>query len=205
MLQILPVLLVWLVGLVSPGPDFTLNISQSLHKGRKSGLATSLGFGAGVLIHCVYCLVGLGIIISQSIILFSVLKIVGGAYLIYLGLASILNTNISKNSKFKQAINQKETLYQSFKVGFLTDVLNPKTTILILGLFAQLIEYKIDLSVQILFTFGLVISTILWHSFVSLAFSTKYIRFKYNSFKSAISQVFGLILIGFGCVLILIR
>ncbi len=200
MIQFLSIFLVWLVGLVLPGPDFAMNLNQSLSKGRKAGLFTSVGFGLGILVHCSYCLLGIGVVISKSILLFDLIKILGGTYLIYLGIVAFFAKNIAEKEKSSNLNLEipKEKWYKSLQIGFFTDVLNPKTTVLILSLFTQIIDTNTSFGLQVLYAFSFSFSTTIWHSFVAVIFSVDLIRAKYNKFKNILSKVFGVILIGLG-------
>ena len=71
---------------ISPGADFVMITRNSIFHGRKSGLYSSLGIGLAIWIHVAYSIAGLAIIISKSILLFSLIKYLGAAYLIYIGL-----------------------------------------------------------------------------------------------------------------------
>lgn len=85
----LTVLAVGAVAIVTPGPDFALTLRSSLVHSKRAGLYTAIGVGAGNTVHATYSLVGIGAIISQSILFFSLLKWAGAAYLIYLGVKSL--------------------------------------------------------------------------------------------------------------------
>ena len=74
-----------LFAVMSPGPDFTIILKQSVSHGRKISIITSLGIGTGILIHILICMLGLGIIISESKFLFEFIKILGSIYLLYIG------------------------------------------------------------------------------------------------------------------------
>jgi len=78
-----------LVAVVTPGPDFALTLRNSLAYSRRAGLYTAVGVGAGNLVHATYSLIGIGAVISKSILLFNILKWVGAAYLIYVGIKSL--------------------------------------------------------------------------------------------------------------------
>src|SRR5687767_1702869 len=86
--QILVIVSVTLLVMVSPGPDMVLVLRNSLVSGRHAGLQTSIGILFANLVHITYCVLGIGVLISQSIVAFSMLKYAGAAYLIYLGIVS---------------------------------------------------------------------------------------------------------------------
>src|SRR5262245_18482005 len=86
--QILTIVSVTALVMVIPGPDMVLVLRNTFVGGRSAGLRTSVGILSGNLVHVTYCLLGIGLIISQSILAFAALKYAAGAYLIYLGVVS---------------------------------------------------------------------------------------------------------------------
>ncbi|HEX6243554.1 MAG TPA: LysE family translocator, partial [Polyangiales bacterium] len=78
-----------LLCMLSPGPDMVLVMHSTLRGDRSAGLATSAGVLTGNLVHITYCALGVGYVVAHSVVAYSVLKLVGGLYLIFLGLASL--------------------------------------------------------------------------------------------------------------------
>lgn len=70
-----------LIAVISPGPDFALTLRNSLAYSRQAGICTAMGITVGHIVHATYCLVGIGAIISRSILLFNIIKWLGAAYL----------------------------------------------------------------------------------------------------------------------------
>jgi len=87
--QVLVVVGVTFFVMISPGPDMVLVSRNTLVGGRIGGLQTSLGILLGNFVHMAYCVFGVGWLISRSILAFSVLKYLGAAYLIHLGIKSL--------------------------------------------------------------------------------------------------------------------
>jgi threonine/homoserine/homoserine lactone efflux protein len=87
--QALVIVSVTFLVMVTPGPDMVLVLRNTLVSGRRAGLETSAGILSGNLVHIIYCLLGIGLLISQSILAFSALKYAAAAYLIYLGIMSL--------------------------------------------------------------------------------------------------------------------
>jgi len=186
-----------LAGVVSPGPDFVITVRNSLKYSRKTGIYTAIGFGLGIAIHIAYCIAGLAFIISKSIIVFSIIKYLGAAYLIYIGLKSIF----SKSAKIRIGEIEKEkeiSRLKAIQIGFLTNVLNPKATLFYLGLFTFII--KPDTPALILAAASLVmIATIIgWFSLVAIFFTHNRIRRTYEKFQKSINRTLGgfLLLLG---------
>jgi len=93
---LLTVSLVHLMAVMSPGPDLVICIKNTLKYSRSIGIWTALGFACGVLVHISYCLLGIAFLISQSILLFSIVKLIGAAYLIFLGVKALFSKSDSK-------------------------------------------------------------------------------------------------------------
>ena len=74
-----------LLAVMSPGPDFALVLKMSMVNGRHAAIMGSLGVAMGILVHVLYSLVGIALIVSQSIVLFNAIKLLGAAYLIWIG------------------------------------------------------------------------------------------------------------------------
>jgi threonine/homoserine/homoserine lactone efflux protein len=97
--QILVIVSVTALVMVSPGPDMVLVLRNTFVSGRHAGLQTSMGVLTGNLVHFAYCVLGIGLLISQSILAFSALKYAGASYLIYLGIVSLRSDDKSLDAK----------------------------------------------------------------------------------------------------------
>lgn len=86
MTELLAVVAITFFAVISPGPDFAMVSRNSLLLSRRSGVLTALGIGAGVCVHVTYTLLGVGLLIQQSLWLFNLIKLAGAAYLIFLGI-----------------------------------------------------------------------------------------------------------------------
>ncbi|ANF49166.1 hypothetical protein A0O34_00710 [Chryseobacterium glaciei] len=90
MTEFIAVMTIAILATISPGPDFVLVTKKSLVHGKTPGIYTAIGISLAVMVHVGYTLFGIGYIISQSILLFTVLKTVGSLYLIYIGIKMFL-------------------------------------------------------------------------------------------------------------------
>src|SRR3990167_6853963 len=96
---ILTVALIHFLAVISPGPDFIMILRNSLIYSRKKGMFSAVGLGLGIMVHIIYSLVGIGLLISQSIVLFNIIKFLGAGYLIYIGVKSLLSKSSHLNLK----------------------------------------------------------------------------------------------------------
>lgn len=182
---------------ISPGPDFIITVRNSMMYGRTAGIYSAFGIATSIWVHVGYSIAGLALIISQSITLFSIIKYLGAAYLIYIGYKTFTSKPLAGIDMNKSSIVNMSK-FDAFKMGFVSNVLNPKTTILFFSIFTQLIRADTPLVVQI--AFGALISLIhlAWFVVVGCLFSTEILVSKFYKFKKAIERLMGALLIGFG-------
>ena len=118
---------------LSPGPDIIYVLVQGMTNGKKHGIVTALGLVSGIIIHTSLVAFGISAIIKQSETLFLIIKILGAAYLFYLGWQVLRSDpSISVNAPAEE---QKKELTALYKKGFLMNVLNPKVAIFFLAFF----------------------------------------------------------------------
>ena len=172
-------------------------LKNSLTYSRRTGIYTAIGFALGIAVHIFYCLAGIALVISKSIMLFNVIKYLGAAYLIYIGYKSLT----AKKSRLQlENLTRKDdiTPLQAIRSGFLTNVLNPKATLFFLSLFTLVIKPDTSPLVLAAASAIMVIDTALWFSLVAIFFTHKRIRNIYERFETALNRTFGglLLLVG---------
>jgi len=121
-----------------PGPDNIFVLTESLTKGKRNGIAISIGLSLGVLVHTTAAAMGLSLIILKSATVFSVIKYIGAAYLFYLAYKA---TNEHKPTLHFEVIRASNTLVFSklIKKGFLMNILNPKVALFFIAFLPQFI------------------------------------------------------------------
>lgn len=196
--QFLTVAVVHLFAVMSPGPDFAIVTRNSLVYSRKVGISTSFGVAIGILVHVAYCLLGLGLVISQSIILFSIIKVIGAGYLIYIGYKSIRSKPVAEVNDGVLISQADISFWKSFKIGFFTNVLNPKATMFFLALFTQIIDPLTPKGIQLAYGFEMMAITFVWFSLVSILFSNSFLKQKIVKYQHYIERVTGVVLIALG-------
>jgi threonine/homoserine/homoserine lactone efflux protein len=134
--QILVIVSLTLLVMISPGSDMVLVLRNTFMSGRSAGLQTSMGILSGNLVHISYCILGIGLLISQSIVAFSALKFAGAAYLIYLGIMSFRSGAKTLDTNVIEGRRPNRTW---FVQGFVNNLLNPNGTLFYLGVFTMVI------------------------------------------------------------------
>lgn len=186
-----------LLAVMSPGPDFALVSRNSLVYTRRAGVLTAIGFGLGILVHVTYSLLGIGLIISKSIFWFSVIKYIGAAYLIYIGWKALKSKPVSNTVKVDTDADSQEG-FHALKVGFITNVTNPKATLFFLALFTQVVSPTTPVVVQALYGLEMALMTTVWFSLIAFAFSHQRVKSVLSGVMHYIDRAFGVVLIAIG-------
>ncbi len=186
--------------LISPGPDFAIIVRQSIVRGRRAAFITSLGIGAAIVVHLLYCLLGLGYIVSKSIVLFNLIKFLGAAYLIVLGIKSLRSKPSEQNSLQENTTAQEKSTSGSsdFKIGFITNLLNPKATLFFLSVFSVVISPDTPIALQAFYGFWMVANAVIWFMFVAIFFTHERVRAAFLRFGHWFERITGAILIALG-------
>lgn len=198
MAEWLAVISITIFAVISPGPDFAMVSRNALSLSRRAGLLTALGIGLGVLVHVSYTLLGIGVLIRESPALFDILKLVGAAYLVWLGAKMLLSR------KAEAEVTTNETALSdlgALRVGFLTNALNPKTTIFIVSLFMQVVQVNTPLVTRIAYGLFISLAHVVWFAAVSLFFGAPRIQKRIFGIRHWIDRIFGALLVGFGVAL----
>lgn len=122
--------------LAVPGPSVLYIFARSLHQGRRAGLVSALGVQTGGLLHVLAATVGLSALVLSSALLFSAVKYLGAAYLVYLG----VRTLIAREEVHTPDLPAPRRLSQVFWQGALVNALNPKTALFFLAFLPQFIQ-----------------------------------------------------------------
>lgn len=199
MTELLVVITITILAVLSPGADFALVTRNSLLLSRRHGVLTALGIGLGVMLHIGYSLLGVGVLLQQSLLWFNGLKIAGALYLIYLGV-KLLRSPVQRPGE-GPARGAEMSSWGALRSGFLTNALNPKTMIFVLSLFMQVVQPGTAWPVQIGYGAIIVLAHVLWFVWVAMFFSAPAIAGRLLAYKRRIDQVFGAVLVGFGLLL----
>ena len=123
---------------IAPGPDSLLIMARSAQQGWRAGAAAALGIGAGTLVHITAAALGLSALLATSAAAFTVLKLLGAAYLLYVGIG-LLRTRATTSVSPRADAIAPLPLSSIFRQGLLTNVLNPKVALFFLAFVPQFI------------------------------------------------------------------
>ncbi|AXK66924.1 LysE family translocator [Burkholderia sp. IDO3] len=125
---------------VTPGPDTAYIVGRSVAQGRGAGLMSALGISAGCCVHALACAFGLTALLAASAAAFTAIKLVGAAYLIYLGVRMIVMKQAAAPANADAQPTAAKPLCQLFMQGFWTNVLNPKVVLFFVSFFPQFVS-----------------------------------------------------------------
>lgn len=183
---------------ISPGSDFVIVTRNSIFHGRSAGIFSALGVSLAIWIHIAYSIAGMAVIISNSIILFSIVKYLGAAYLIYIGWKTFRSSSKLDTEHLENQSHKEISRLTAFKTGFISNALNPKTTIFFLSLFTQVSTPETPIVAQLIYGAVISLAHLIWFCIVATFLSQPILLKKFNTYKSKIEKIIGSILIGFG-------
>ena len=193
--QILVIVSVTFLVMISPGPDMFLVLRNTFAGGRRAGLQTSMGVLSGNLVHISYCVLGIGVLISQSIVAFAALKYAGAAYLIYLGIMSFRSGD--QRFDMNDVVDRRPDR-RWFVQGFVNNLLNPKGTLFYLGVFTTVITPGTSASAMILLVvIMMLLSASFWLFFVCTLDRRTIREFLHRS-QRTVNKVYGAVLVLMG-------
>ncbi len=141
---------------LTPGPDTVYILGRSIAQGREAGIASAFGISVGSIFHTTAAALGLSAILATSALAFGTIKLLGGAYLIFLGTKMVLERRkqLSLPSNFR-----RRTSLAAFRQGILTNILNPKVALFFLAFLPQFIDPASNAKIAAFITLGLTFVT----------------------------------------------
>ena len=199
-MELLSLAVLGILIVISPGADFVLVLRNSLNSGRKAGIATAIGISLAICVHIAYSLLGISYLISQNQWLFNLVRYLGAAYLIYLGIKGIFSKPDRQEVSITQ--QQQESSWRYFSQGFLCNVLNPKTMLFFLSIFSQVMSLDTSSNWPALW-YGLYMIVLhgIWFALVAILFTSPKLQAYLQRAKHRINQVCGAGLLLFGAML----
>lgn len=164
------------INAVVPGADFAMVLRQSVFHGRKIAIFTSIGIALSILVHGTYTILGIGLIISQSLLMFSIIKILGALYLLWLGISTFWAATPQEPQLEATENGHAPSLITAILTGFLTNLLNPKAVLFFVALFSTIVSADTTAGHKSLYVATMSLELFLWFWLVSIFFTTTMIR-----------------------------
>ncbi|MFB7174411.1 LysE family translocator [Streptomyces sp. NPDC056254] len=195
MTEVIAVAVITLLAVISPGADFAMVVRNSYLYGRPTGLFAAAGVAAGVLVHVSYTMLGVGLLIASSTALFTVIKLAGAAYLVWIGIRTFrARAEVTVDLESKPQL----TRLGAMRSGFLTNVLNPKTTLFVVSTFTQVVDPGTSLWQQAGYGLFMSAAHLGWFGAVAVFVSVSALRERMLKAQKALNRAIGSVLVGLG-------
>lgn len=189
-----------LLAAMSPGPDFVIVLRNAVTSGRRAGMACAAGIAAGVLVWAVVTSVGIAGLLAASAVAFTVVKLVGAAYLVLLGVQALLAARRGDYDETPTAGRESSErgVVAAFRQGLLTNLFNPKVAVFFVALWPQFLPHSATVVDTALMAAVAAAVTLTW--FVVLANVITVLRRFLTAarVRRTIDAVMGTLLIGIG-------
>ena len=179
------------INAVIPGADFAMVLRQSVVHGRRAALFTSAGIASSILVHGTYTLLGVGVIVGQSLLLFNILKWLGVAYLVWLAISALRSPPPQPPSEM-DAAGARRGDFAAFALGFLTNLLNPKAVLFFLALFTSLVSIHTPGEAKLIYVGSMSLMLFAWFALVAVFFTTPSVRQAFFRVGRWVNRVTGL-------------
>ncbi|WP_407493524.1 LysE family translocator [Pseudooceanicola sp. MF1-13] len=190
------VVLIHLVAAMSPGPSFVVCIRTAITQGFRTSVGLAVGFGLGAVLWATAAMAGLALLFELVPQLFTALKLVGGAFLCWIGFQMWRHAKEPLDMQ-ASALNAM-SIRRAIRYGFLTFAANPKTAVFFGAVFVGLVPQGTPLPVLALLVTVIFLNECLWYIVVARLFSLSHPRAIYIRAKTWIDRAFGTLLAVFG-------
>jgi RhtB (resistance to homoserine/threonine) family protein len=181
---------VHLLAAASPGPDFVLVSQQTLSNGKRAGLLCSIGIALGLSVHILYSAFGLAAVVASSSSTLWVIKLLGGSYLIYLGISG-LRARARNAEAITAGAGANQTVLKTIGLGFLCNALNPKAPIYFISLFTIVLSQNTPAQHLAIYGLWMMVLQFAWFSFLTLLLSRPMITDRFQALGHWIDRVAG--------------
>jgi threonine/homoserine/homoserine lactone efflux protein len=190
------------LGAMSPGPSFLMVARTAIARSRADGLAAALGMGVGGVLFAVMALAGLHVVLIAVPWLYVLLKVLGGAYLIFIGVMIWRGARqpVSLADDFHSA---PKTVLRSFWLGLATQISNPKAAVVYASVFISLLPPEIPLAAVLILPVVIFAIEAGWYTIVALTLSAPSPRAAYLRSKTWIDRAAGAVMAALGLRLII--
>jgi len=200
-IMLLSVVSIWGIAVITPGPNFFITAQTTVKHSRLAGMFVVLGTCTGTVIWSMAGYLGIACLFIAAPWIYTTLKIVGGSYIIYLGIILIISSCRS-NAALDIQQDFSQSNFSNWWKGLITNLSNPKTAMFITSLFASILPKEPTMLIGILIIVIMVVISLIWYSLVVLIFSSNKFSRYYSQVEKWLEGIAGLIFLAFGVKLV---
>lgn len=198
--QVLTLTGVLLLAVMSPGPDFVIVLRSVLTSGRRAGMACAAGIGSGALVWAVVTSVGVAGLLAASAVAFTVVKLLGAAYLVLLGIQALLAARRGgyEQTAEPRAEQTRRSTFVAYRQGLLTNLFNPKVAVFFLALWPQFLPADATVADTAILAAVAGVVPVIWFSVLSNVVNVLRRFLTASRVRRTIDAVMGTLLVGIG-------
>ena len=182
------------LAVISPGADFAMVTRHSLGHGRAAGVWAATGVAFGVLLHVGYTLVGVAVLLRHSPHALGTVRLAGAAYLVWMGWRTCRAAAVHDAPAAGAGLSP----WQALRTGFLTNALNPKTTLFVLSAYTQVVAPGTPMALQVACGAFMSAAHLVWFAAVALGLSGAAVRARVLQRQQAVNRGIGAVLMALG-------
>jgi len=193
--MLIEIFLVHVAAMASPGPNVLVVIRTAIAESRRAGLFCAAGVATGGAIWAGGAALGLGLVIANLPIAYDALRVLGGLYLVYLGVRTARSV---AGWEAPPGVQPRASGRRAWRRGLLTNLSNPKAAVFFTSVFATLLPADSSLALRIAAVAVIVVDALLWHALLAVVLSSPPAQARYLRARPWIDRVAGVVMIAFG-------
>lgn len=197
-ITLISVFAIFIPALMLPGPDFVTVVRSSMTRGAKAGLQTTIGVSAGLGVYATLSLLGLSTLLVEYQWLTWTVRVLGGCYLIYLGMKLIRARPKADDFALTSDETTSKQRGNPILFGFLVTMTNPKAIVLFASVFATAVTAKTPVWLMVLMIGLVILSALVWYTIISLFMSSAPVIKRFAHAQHWIERVAGVCFIAIG-------
>ena len=201
MLALLPLLGVWLLAVMTPGPDFLVVVQHATGRSRRHGIAAGTGIACGIVVWASGSMLGLSVLLARLSWMYDIVRFAGAAYLVYLGVRTLWSTwrrREAPDAPPVRTVRPEGGAWRAWRVGFLTNIGNPKAAAFFGSLLGAFLPAHTGPPLRVVVVAVMVGVTFAWYTAVAALFGLAPVARVYRRARRWIDRVMAAVLIALG-------
>jgi threonine efflux protein len=204
-LEVLPLLGVWLLAVLTPGPDFVVIVQYATSRSRRHGVMVAAGVSSAILLWATGSMLGLSVLLARLSWLYEIVRLAGAGYLVYLGVRTLWSSRRAAGAEDAAGAAGGPDgppvpvgLSRAWRVGFLTNAGNPKAVAFFGSLMGALLPPHPSVELRVTLIAAIAAIAMTWYTVVVGVFGSAPVARLYRRVRRWIDRVTAAVLIGLG-------